>query len=40
MEIISKFLDVEVLLSTTVYEKLKDFEKEKLDNLIQKIREF
>ena len=40
MEIISKFLDVEALLSPTVYEKLKDFEKEKLDNLIQKIREF
>ena len=39
MEIISKFLDVEVLLSPTVYEKLKDFAEEKINILIEKIKE-
>lgn len=40
MEIINKFLDLEALLSPTVYEKLKNFDEEKLKRLIQKIREF
>jgi len=40
MEIINKFLDLEVLLSPTVYEKLKNFDKEKINNLIEKIKEF
>ncbi|MEO2117739.1 MAG: DNA-directed DNA polymerase II small subunit, partial [Methanocaldococcus sp.] len=40
MEIINKFLDLEVLLSPTVYEKLKNFDKGKINNLIEKIKEF
>ncbi|ADC70149.1 DNA-directed DNA polymerase [Methanocaldococcus sp. FS406-22] len=40
MEIINEFLDIEVLLSPTVYEKLKDFAEEKINLLIEKIKEF
>ncbi|XRO75517.1 DNA-directed DNA polymerase II small subunit [Methanocaldococcus sp. 28A] len=40
MEIINKFLDIEVLLSPTVYEKLKNFNESEINNLIEKIREF
>ncbi|ACV24899.1 DNA-directed DNA polymerase II small subunit [Methanocaldococcus fervens] len=40
MEIINKFLDLEVLLSPTVYEKLKNFDKEDIENLTEKIKEF
>ncbi|WP_456416958.1 DNA-directed DNA polymerase II small subunit [Methanocaldococcus sp.] len=40
MEIINKFLDLELLLSPTVYEKLKNFSKNEINKLIEKIREF
>ncbi|CAB3289365.1 DNA polymerase II small subunit [Methanocaldococcus lauensis] len=40
MEIINKFLDLELLLSPTVYEKLKNFSENEINKLIEKIREF
>ena len=38
MEIINKFLDLELLLSPTVYEKLKNFSKNEINKLIEKTK--